>query len=151
MILIGQYDSPFVRRVGIALTLYGLPFEHRPWSTFSDAEKIRAYNPLVRVPTLVLDDGAVLIDSHIILDYLDSLVPAGRERAVGPPFEPVAAPRERQWLAVEMELGAVERPHDAGGEHRAGPGAEDRIGPPQHRIEGRELRHRRHAPREVAP
>jgi glutathione S-transferase len=30
MILIGQYDSPFVRRVGIALTLYGMKFEHRP-------------------------------------------------------------------------------------------------------------------------
>jgi glutathione S-transferase len=57
MILIGQYDSPFVRRVGIALTLYGLPFEHRPWSAFGDADKIRAYNPLVRVPTLVLDDS----------------------------------------------------------------------------------------------
>ncbi|MET0575043.1 MAG: glutathione S-transferase N-terminal domain-containing protein, partial [Mesorhizobium sp.] len=42
MILIGQYDSPFVRRVGIALTLYGLPFEQRPWSSFGDAEKLRA-------------------------------------------------------------------------------------------------------------
>ena len=41
MILIGQYDSPFVRRVGIALTLYGLAFEHRPWSAFGDADKIR--------------------------------------------------------------------------------------------------------------
>ena len=30
MILIGRYDSPFVRRVGIALTLYGMAFEHRP-------------------------------------------------------------------------------------------------------------------------
>jgi glutathione S-transferase len=30
MILIGQYDSSFVRRVAIALRLYGLPFEHRP-------------------------------------------------------------------------------------------------------------------------
>ena len=37
MILIGQYDSPFVRRVGIALRLYGLAFEHQPWSAFSDA------------------------------------------------------------------------------------------------------------------
>ena len=55
MILIGQYDSPFVRRVGIALTLYELPFEHRPWSTFGDADKLRPYNPLTRVPTLVLD------------------------------------------------------------------------------------------------
>lgn len=74
MILIGQYDSPFVRRVGIALTLYGLPFEHRPLSVFSDGEAIRALNPLMRVPTLVLDDGFVLTDSHMILDHLDHLV-----------------------------------------------------------------------------
>src|ERR1043165_7884227 len=67
MILIGQYDSPFVRRVGIALTLYGFAFEHKPWSTFGDADKIRPYNPLTRVPTLVLDDGEVLIDSTVIL------------------------------------------------------------------------------------
>jgi glutathione S-transferase len=86
MILIGQYDSPFVRRVGIALTLYDLPFEHRPWSTFSDAEKIRPINPLVRVPTLVLDNGEVLIESHSILDYLDSLMPA--DRAMFPATEP---------------------------------------------------------------
>ncbi len=86
MILIGQYDSPFVRRVGIALRLYGLPFEHKPWSTFGDVEKIRPYNPLVRVPTLVLDNGEVLIESHGILDYLDSLVPA--DRAMFPTGEP---------------------------------------------------------------
>jgi glutathione S-transferase len=77
MILIGQYDSPFVRRVGIALTLYDLPFDHKPWSVFADADKIRPYNPLIRVPTLVLDDDTVLIESHNILDYLDSLVPTG--------------------------------------------------------------------------
>ena len=75
MILIGQYHSPFVRRVGIALRLYDLPFEHRPWSTFGDADKIRPYNPLTRVPTLVLDEGEALVESHSILDYLDSLVP----------------------------------------------------------------------------
>jgi glutathione S-transferase len=86
MILIGQYDSPFVRRVGIALRLYGLPFQHKPWSTFGDAEKFRAFNPLTRVPTLVLDKGDVLTDSHIILDYLDSLVPA--EKALFPRTEP---------------------------------------------------------------
>jgi glutathione S-transferase len=86
MILIGQFDSPFVRRVGIALTLYELPFEHWPWSTFGDADRIRPYNPLVRVPTLVLDDGSVLIESHIILDYLDGRVPEGR--ALFPRTEP---------------------------------------------------------------
>jgi glutathione S-transferase len=74
MILIGQYDSPFVRRVAIALRLYKLPFEHRPWSTFGDAEKIAPYNPLRRVPTLLLDGGEALIESTAILDYLDELV-----------------------------------------------------------------------------
>lgn len=86
MILIGQYDSPFVRRVGIALTLYDLAFEHRTWSAFSDADKLRRYNPLTRVPTLVLDDGTVLVESHAMLDYLDSLVPS--ERRMFPPSEP---------------------------------------------------------------
>ena len=75
MILIGQYDSPFVRRVGIALTLYDLPFEHRPWSVFGDADRLAQVNPLIRVPTLVLVDGFALTDSHMILDHLDSLVP----------------------------------------------------------------------------
>ncbi len=76
MILIGQYDSPFVRRVGIALTLYRLPFHQEPWSVFGDADRIRPLNPLTRVPTLVLDEGESLIDSHMILDHLDSLMPA---------------------------------------------------------------------------
>jgi len=80
MFLIGQYDSPFVRRSAIAMRLYGLSFEHRPWSTFGDAEKIAPYNPLRRVPTLVLDDGEALIDSTAILDYLDELV--GPEKAM---------------------------------------------------------------------
>jgi glutathione S-transferase len=102
MILIGQYDSPFVRRVGIALKLYDLPFEHRPWSTFGDADKIRRYNPLTRVPTLVLDDGEVLIESQIILDYLDSLVPA--DRAMFPRREP-ARHRALKIAALATGLG----------------------------------------------
>lgn len=78
MILIGQYDSSFVRRVGIALRLYDLPFEHRPWSVFSDAARLMAINPTGSVPTLVLDDGTALVDSKIMLDHLDSLVPEDR-------------------------------------------------------------------------
>src|SRR6266498_4085688 len=74
MILIGQYDSPFVRRVAIAMRLYGIAFEHKPWSTFGDADKIAPYNPLRRVPTLVLDDGEARIESSMILDHLDDLV-----------------------------------------------------------------------------
>src|SRR5438105_15653630 len=74
MILIGQYDSPFVRRVAIAMRLYGIAYEHRAWSTFRQADKLSVYNPLLRVPTLVLDAGEVLIDSVVMLDYLDELV-----------------------------------------------------------------------------
>lgn len=70
-VLIGQYDSPFVRRVAIAMTLYEMPFEHRAWSVFRDADKIAAYNPLSRVPTLVLPSGQVLVESSAILDALD--------------------------------------------------------------------------------
>jgi glutathione S-transferase len=86
MILIGQYDSPFVRRVAIALDLYSLPFEHRTWSTFGDAELLAPFNPLRRVPTLVLDDGEALIDSFAILDWLDEQ--AGSERALIVPRGP---------------------------------------------------------------
>src|SRR5882762_7838664 len=78
MILIGQFDSPFVRRVAIALRLYELPFEHQPWSTFGDADKLATYNPLRRVPTLVLHSGEVLIESTAILDYLDEWVGPGK-------------------------------------------------------------------------
>ncbi len=82
MILIGQFDSPFVRRVGVALRLYGLAFEHWPLSTFGDAEKLRERNPLLRVPTLMLDSGLELVESHIILFYLDGLV--GPHKALMP-------------------------------------------------------------------
>jgi glutathione S-transferase len=86
MILIGQFDSPFVRRVAIALELYGLPYKHQPWSTFGDAQRISPYNPLHRVPTLVLDDGESLIESGAILDYLDEL--AGPAKALIPDSGP---------------------------------------------------------------
>ena len=87
MFLIGQYDSPFVRRVGIALRLYDMPFEHQPWSAFGDKEKLQFYNPLSRVPTLLLDNGEALIDSHAILDYLDGQVePENRLFPVHEPY-----------------------------------------------------------------
>ncbi|HWA64151.1 MAG TPA: glutathione S-transferase family protein [Caulobacteraceae bacterium] len=80
MQLIGQYDSPFVRRVAVALKTYGLPYEHRPWSVFGDADRIAAINPLLRVPTLVMDDGLAVMESAAIVEVLDELV--GPERAV---------------------------------------------------------------------
>lgn len=104
MILIGQYDSPFVRRVGIALHLYQLPFEHRPWSTFADADRLQALNPLMRVPTLVLDDDFVLIESHLMLDYLDRHL--GPDRALWPAQDP--ARRQAQHITA-LATGMAEK------------------------------------------
>ena len=76
MILIGRYYSPFVRRVGIALAHYGIEFEHRPLRAGGDEQDvIRQTSPLGRVPVLILDNGDVLSDSALILDYLDTLAP----------------------------------------------------------------------------
>jgi len=87
MLLIGQYDSPYVRRTGVTLGLYGLEYEHRKWSVWGDAERIAEYNPLRRVPTLVLDDGSALVETFSIIDYLDELV--GPERALLPERGPI--------------------------------------------------------------
>jgi glutathione S-transferase len=72
VLLIGQYDSPFVRRVAVALGLYGVAYEHAPWSTFGDADRIAEFNSLRRVPTMVFDDGFSLMDSGSILEIIDA-------------------------------------------------------------------------------
>lgn len=71
MQLIGQFDSPFARRVGITLRHYGIEFEHLPYSVFRDAERIAPFNPLRRVPTLVFEDGTVLTETFVCLEILD--------------------------------------------------------------------------------
>ena len=71
MILIGQLASPFVRRVAIALYTYGITFEHKVISAYGDFGELLTLNPLGKVPALQLDDGTVLADSTLILDYLE--------------------------------------------------------------------------------
>jgi glutathione S-transferase len=80
--LIGHYDSPFVRRVGVSLHLLDMPFGRRLLSVFSNADALRTHSPLGRVPALVLEGGECLIDSAAILDHLDEI--AGPERALLP-------------------------------------------------------------------
>lgn len=78
MQLIGMLDSPYVRRVAVSLRLLGLPFEHRSISVFSTFEQFRQINPVVKAPSLVCDDGEVLMDSTLILDYAQALATPGR-------------------------------------------------------------------------
>jgi glutathione S-transferase len=104
VLLIGMFDSPFVRRVAISMRLLDIHYEHADWSVGKDFDRIRQYNPLGRVPTLVLDDGAVLSESAAILDYLDDRV--GPTRAL----LPATGPQRREALRqMAMALGAAEK------------------------------------------
>ena len=104
MILIGMFDSPFTRRVAISATLLGIGFEHRDWSVGKDFDRIREFNPLGRVPTLVLDDGETLIESAMILDWLDDQ--AGPERALLPASGPA---RRRAMTFMALATGAADK------------------------------------------
>ncbi len=100
--LIGHYDSPFVRRVGVSLHILGMPFERQLLSVFSNADELRAYNPVGRVPALVLEDGEVLVDSAAILDHLDQV--AGPQRALVP-SDPAERRRVLQIVALLTGIG----------------------------------------------
>jgi glutathione S-transferase len=90
MVLIGMHDSPYVRRVAISAKLMGLPCEHRKLSVFRTFDEFHAVNPVVKAPSLVCDDGTVLMDSSLILDYLEAIAPASRRLMP----QPVDARRE---------------------------------------------------------
>jgi glutathione S-transferase len=73
MKLIGMLDSPYVRRVAIALQLLGLRFAHQSVSVFRGFAEFQKINPVVKAPTLICDDGTVLMDSTLILEYAQAL------------------------------------------------------------------------------
>ena len=73
--LIGMLDSPYVRRMAVTMELMGIPFEHRALSVFRNYDDIKAINPAVKVPTLVCDDGEVLMDSSLIIQWLEAKFP----------------------------------------------------------------------------
>jgi len=78
-VLVGMLDSPFVRRVAIALEHYGIPYENLSVATVRQETEFAKYSPLKRAPTLVLPGGEHLFDSHLILNHLDDFAPLGRE------------------------------------------------------------------------
>ena len=73
MQLVGMLDSPYVRRTAISLRLLGVPFEHKAVSVFSTFAEFQHINPVVKAPSLICDDGEVLMDSSLILDYAERL------------------------------------------------------------------------------
>src|ERR1700726_2204781 len=92
MILIGRYDSPYVRRVGVSLHALAISFELLPLSPFSQAPQLRQFSPIGRMPALILTSGEVLIERAAILDYLDDIV--------GRALLPVAGEPRRRCLRI---------------------------------------------------
>ena len=106
MKLYGGYGSPFTRRVGITLLLYKLNYEHLILRANipEEAEQLKQFNPLARVPALETDDGLALVDSATILDYLDRLV--GPDKALTPQAGPA---RTQVMNLIGIGSGAVEK------------------------------------------
>ena len=103
MKLLGTTRSPYVRRVAVSLNLMGLDWELNQVPVFDDPESIRRYNPLLRIPTLLLDDGEALVESYAILDALDEM--AGDKRLI-----PAAGKARRDIMRVTaMAVGAMDR------------------------------------------
>jgi glutathione S-transferase len=102
MKLIGMLDSPYVRRVAISLDLLGIPFQHESISVFSNFEQFKAINPVVKAPTLVCDDGGVLMESSLILQFVEA--GAGRSLWSGDPGR-----LQHEFRAVGLALAACEK------------------------------------------
>ncbi|MFH0131427.1 glutathione S-transferase [Variovorax sp. VaC1] len=119
MQLVGMLDSPFVRRAAISLRLLGVPFVHRSISVFSTFEQFRQINPVVKAPTLVCDDGTVLMDSTLIIDHAEascgrSLMPrdaAERLRATRVVGLALAACEKTVQIVYERNLRPAEKQH----------------------------------------
>lgn len=78
MKLIGMLDSPYVRRVAVSMQFLGLRIEHQSLSVFRTFEQFRQINPVVKAPSFICDDGEVLMDSTLILQYAEALAQPGR-------------------------------------------------------------------------
>ncbi|WPN45307.1 glutathione S-transferase [Pseudomonas sp. P8_241] len=104
MKLIGMLDSPYVRRVAISAKCLAIALEHDSVSVFRHFERFQQINPVVKAPTLVLDDGEVLMDSTLIIDYLETLAKPANTLM---PSE--AIPRLRALRLIGLALAASEK------------------------------------------
>lgn len=100
-VLIGWNRSPYTRRVGISMDIYGIPFEQRRITAWESYDEVKKFNPIVKIPTLITEDGQHLIDSSAILDYLDCRV--GPEKALMPPPSPLRD-RVRKITALSQAI-----------------------------------------------
>lgn len=122
MKLLGNYLSPYTRRVAVSLHLLGLEFELEEVFVFKEPDRVRAHNPLTRIPTLLLDEGEILVESYAILDALDQMVPPDRALTPrdGAPRREVmrlaalanATAEKAQWMFYEKRFRPAEKVHE---------------------------------------
>lgn len=101
MLLVGMLDSPYVRRAAIAGTILGVAFEHQSVSVFRHMERFRAVNPLIKAPSLVADDGTVLMESQLIIQHMEDV--AGRSLRPADPAARLADLRATALAIVTCE------------------------------------------------
>lgn len=97
MKLIGSLTSPYVRKVRIVMAEKKLDYRLEIENVWSADTQIQTYNPLGKVPCLVVEDGGALFDSRVIVEYVDTLSPVarlipqpGRDRAAVKCWEAIA-------------------------------------------------------------
>ena len=105
-VLLGLYDSPFVRRVAVTMAHYSIPFEHLSLSVFRHMDAMRPLNPLFKVPMLTLPDGEKIYESAYILDYLDELAEAN---GIEPLTPRSGATRRRIQQLMALAMVATEK------------------------------------------
>lgn len=78
MKLIGTLTSPYVRKVRIVLAEKKLEYELVLDDVWGEGAQVPVFNPLGKVPCLIMDENGSLFDSRVIVEYLDTLSPVGR-------------------------------------------------------------------------
>ncbi|HEY1329497.1 MAG TPA: glutathione S-transferase N-terminal domain-containing protein [Casimicrobiaceae bacterium] len=78
MRLVASPTSPYARKVRIALAEKKIDCEMIVTSPWQAGNPVHAWNPLGKLPVLILDDGTHLFDSRVIVEYIDSVSPVSR-------------------------------------------------------------------------
>lgn len=78
MKLIASYTSPYARKVRIVMAEKRIECDFEQDNVWAADTSVNAYNPLGKIPVLILDDGLALYDSRVIVEYLDGVTPVSR-------------------------------------------------------------------------
>lgn len=76
--LIGSLASPFVRKARIVLSEKKIDYQLVLEDVWSPDTTIHTFNPIGKVPCLVMEDGEAVFDSRVICEYVDTLSPVGK-------------------------------------------------------------------------